>query len=148
MSKKSTEIKKENTKKMCIIVHSGTLDKAYPPFMLAAAAGASDMETHIFFTFWGMNLLRKGGFEAAKLPGIMRIGTGMMKSKMKKAGFPELPDLVKQTVEMGNTHLYACSATMELMGLKKEDLIPEVEKVLGAAAFIDISVDADITLFI
>ena len=79
---------------------------------------------------------------------MMRIGTGMMKGKMKKAGFPELPELVKQVMEMGETHLYACSSSMELMGLKKDDLIPEVEKVLGAAAFLDISIDADITLFI
>ncbi len=148
MSEQNKKARNEKTKKMCIIVHSGTLDKAYPPFMLAAAAGASDIETHLFFTFWGLNLLKKGGFESAKLPGIMSIGTGMMKNKMKKAGFPDLKELVKQTVEMGNTHIYACSATMELMGLKKEDLIPEVEKVLGAAAFIDMAVDADITLFI
>jgi peroxiredoxin family protein len=138
----------EKKKKMCIIVHGGTLDKAYPPFMLAAAAGAIDIETHMFFTFWGLNLLKKGGFESAKLPGMMRIGTGMMKGKMKKVGFPEITDLVKQVMEMGETHLYACSGTMELYGYKKEDLIPEVEKVLGAAAFIDIAADADITLFV
>ncbi|MHA1409257.1 MAG: DsrE/DsrF/DrsH-like family protein [Candidatus Odinarchaeia archaeon] len=135
-------------KKMSIIVHSGTFDKAFPPFMLAAAAGASDVETHMFFTFWGLNLLKKGGWEKAKLPGMMSIGTGMMKKKIKKAGIPSLPELVKQVMEMGETHIYACAATMEIMGIKKEDLIPEVEKVLGAAAFLDISLDADITLFI
>ena len=73
-------------KRMAIVVHSGTLDLAYPPLMLASAAGASDMEVDIFFTFWGLSLLKKNGFKRAKLPGIMRIGTPIMKRKIKKTG--------------------------------------------------------------
>ncbi|NHJ84616.1 MAG: pyridine nucleotide-disulfide oxidoreductase [Asgard group archaeon] len=136
------------TKKMAIVVHSGTLDKAYPPLMLASAAGASDMEVYLFFTFWGLSLLKKNGLNKAKLPGIMRIGTGMMKNKIKQVGIASLPDLLKMALETENIKLYACTATMELMNVKKEDLIPEVTGYMGAAGFLDIAADCDIQLFI
>lgn len=136
------------TKKMAIIAHSGTMDKLYPVLMLATAGGAMDVETHIFFTFWGLDSLKKGGLENAKLPGVMRLGTGMMKGRMKDAKVPTLPELLKMSKEMGNLKLYACSTTMELMKVKEEELIPEVDDIVGAAAFLDIALDADIQLFI
>ena len=136
------------TKKMAIIVHSGTMDKLYPVFMLASAGTAMDVETHLFFTFWGLNALKKGGLEGAKLPGVMRLGTGMMKDRVKKASVPTLPQLLKMCKEYGNVKLYACSTTMELMKVSKEELIPEVDDIVGAAVFLDIALDADIHLFI
>ena len=137
-----------DTKKMAIVVHSGTLDKAYPPLMLAAAAGASDMEVYLFFTFWGLDLLKKKGLKKAKLPGIMRFFTGMMKKKIKKVGIASLPDLLKASFETENLKIYACTATMDLMNVKKEDLIPEVTGYMGAAGFLDIASECDIQLFI
>jgi len=136
------------TKKMTIIAHSGTMDKLYPVLMLASAGGAMDVETHIFFTFWGLDAIKRGGMENAKLPGVMRLGTGMMKGRIKEAKVPPLPELLKMSKEMGNLKLYACSTTMELMKVKKEELIPEVDDIVGAAAFLDIALDADIHLFI
>ena len=136
------------TKKMAIIVHSGTLDKLYPVFMLASSAGAIDLETHLFFTFWGLEALKKNGLENAKLPGVMRLGTGMMKGKIKEIGVPSLPQLLEMTRSMGVTKIYACSTTMEIMGVKNEELIPEVDDIVGATAFLDIALDADIQLFI
>ena len=136
------------TKKMAIVVHSGTLDKAYPPLMLASAGGASDMEVDIFFTFWGLTLLKKNGLKKAKLPGIMRPFTGMMKRKIKKVGIASLPELLKLTLETENVRLYACTVTMELMNIKKEDLIPEVTGYIGAAGFLDIASECDVQLFI
>ncbi len=136
------------TKKMAIIAHSGTLDKLYPVLMLASAGAAMDVETHIFFTFWGLEALKKGGLENAKLPGMMRLGTGMMKDRMKKSKVPPLTEILKKSKEMGNLKIYACSTTMELMNIKKEDLIPEVDGIVGAATFLDIALDADIQLFI
>jgi peroxiredoxin family protein len=136
------------TKKMAIIVHSGTLDKLYPVFMLASSAGAIDLETHLFFTFWGLEALKKNGLENAKLPGLMRLGTGMMKGKIKDIGVPSLPQLLEMTRSMGVTKIYACSTTMEIMGVKNEELIPEVDDIVGATAFLDIALDADIQLFI
>jgi peroxiredoxin family protein len=136
------------TKKMAIIAHSGTMDKLYPVLMLASAGAAMDVETHIFFTFWGLEALKKGGLDNAKLPGLMRLGTGMMKGRIKDAKVPPLTELLKMSKEMGNLKLYACSTTMKLMKVKEEDLIPEVDAIVGAAAFLDIALDADIQLFI
>ena len=137
-----------DVKKMAIVVHSGTLDKAYPPLMLAAAAGASDMKIDLFFTFWGLLLLRKKGLKRAKLPGIMRLGTGMMRWRIKKVGIASMQELLEAAKDSGNLTIYACTATMDLMMVKKEHLIPEVDGFMGAAGFLDIAVDADIQLFV
>ena len=136
------------TKRMAIVVHSGTLDLAYPPLMLAAAAGASDMEVDMFFTFWGLNLLKKKGLKRAKLSGAWRLGTGMMKLMIKRTGMASLPEMLEAVIETGKVRLYACTATMDIMMVKKEQLIPEVTGFMGAAGFLDIAADADIQLFI
>jgi peroxiredoxin family protein len=138
----------EKVKRMALVVHSGTLDLAYPPLMLASAAGASDMEVDIFFTFWGLNLLKKKGFKRAKLPGMMRFMTPMMKWMIKRTGIASLPDLLKMTLETENVRLYACTATMDLMNVKEKQLIPEVEGFMGAAGFLDIAAECDIQMFI
>ncbi len=135
-------------KKMAIIVHSGSLDKLYPVFMLSSTGSAMDVETHLFFTFWGLNALKKGGLESAGLPGLMAVGTGMMKDKIKKAKVPTLTDLLAMCRKMGNVKIYACSTTMEIMDVKKEDLIPEVDSIVGAATFLNIALDSDVQLFI
>jgi peroxiredoxin family protein len=141
-----SEVKKP--KKMAIIVHSGSLDKLYPVFMLSSTGAAMDVETHLFFTFWGLNALKKGGLESAGLPGLMTIDTGMMKEKIKNAKVPSLTDLLKMCRQMGNVKIYACSTTMEMMGVKKEELIPEVDDIVGAASFLSIALDSDVQLFI
>jgi peroxiredoxin family protein len=135
-------------KKMAIIVHSGSLDKLYPVFMLSSTGAAMDVETHLFFTFWGLMALKKGGLESAGLPGLMTVGTGMMKGKIKDAKIPTLTGLLAMCRKMGNVKIYACSTTMEIMGVKKEDLIPEVDDIVGAATFLNIALDSDVQLFI
>ncbi len=135
-------------KKMAIIVHSGSLDKLYPVFMLSSTGAAMDVETHLFFTFWGLMALKKGGLESAGLPGVMSVGTGMMKGKIKDAKIPTLTELLNMCRKMGNVKIYACSTTMEIMGVKKEDLIPEVDNIVGAATFLNIALDSDVQLFI
>lgn len=138
----------EQKKTMAIIAHSGTMDKLFPVFMLASTAASLDTDVHIFFTFWGLSALKKGGLRKAKLPGLMSIGTGMMKGRMKKANVPSLEELLKLSKETGKVKLYACSTTMELMKVKKEDLIPEVDDIVGAATFTEIASKANINLFI
>lgn len=137
-----------DAKRMAIVVHSGTLDLAYPPLMLAAAAGASDMEVDIFFTFWGLNLLKKKGLKRAKLGGAWRLGTGMMKMMIKRTGMASLPDLLEAVMETGKVRLWACTATMDIMMVKKEQLIDGLEGYMGAAGFLDIAAECDIQLFI
>lgn len=138
----------ENRKKMAFVVHSGTLDKLYPVFMLASTGGAMDAEVHLFFTFWGLDAVKKGGLDKAKLPGIMSVGTGMMKGKIKNVGVPSLTELLAMCRETENVKIYACSTTMAMMDVKEEDLIPEVDEIVGAATFLDIAMDADVQMFI
>ena len=138
----------EKKKKMALIVHSGTLDKLIPVFILASTAPAMDAEAHLFFTFWGLNALKKGGLENAKLPGWMGLDTGMIKKRMEDIKAPTLQKLLQMCVESGNVKIYACSTTMALMNIQKEELIPEVDSILGAASFLDIALDADFSLFI
>ncbi len=134
--------------KHAYVVHSGTLDKLYPVFMLASTGGAMDAEVHLFFTFWGLDAVKKGGLDKAKLPGIMSIGTGMMKGKIKKVGVPSLPELLKMCRDTENVKIYACSTTMAMMDVKEEELIDEVDDIGGAATFLDLAMDADVQMFI
>ncbi|TRO51993.1 peroxiredoxin [Candidatus Bathyarchaeota archaeon] len=138
----------EKRKKIAFVVHSGSLDKLYPVLMLASTGGAMDAEVHLFFTFWGMDAIKKGGMDKAKLPGVMSVGTGMMKNKIKSVGIPTLSELLAMCRDTENVKLYACSTTMEMMDVKKEDLIPEVDEIVGAATFLDIAMDADVQMFI
>ncbi len=134
--------------KHAYVVHSGTLDKLYPVFMLASTGGAMDAEVHLFFTFWGLDAVKKGGLDKAKLPGIMSVGTGMMKGKIKNVGVPSLPELLKMCRDTGKVKIYACSTTMAMMDVKKEELIDEVDEIVGAATFLDLAMDADVQMFI
>ncbi len=153
-------------KKVCIIDSKGTLDMAYPPLMLAIGAADMGADVHVFFTFWGINLVLKNGAENLKIspvgrpempmpmpnflsvvPGMTPMATWMMKKQIKDSGIKSIPELIQMAHKAG-VHLYACSPTMGMMKLKKEDLIPEVEKVIGVAGFLDIATGADITLFI
>jgi len=134
--------------KHAYVVHSGTLDKLYPVFMLASTGGAMDAEVHLFFTFWGLDAVKKGGLNKAKLPGIMSVGTGMMKGKIKNVGVPSLPELLKMCRDTENVKIYACSTTMAMMDVKEEDLIDEVDEIVGAATFLDLAMDAQVQMFI
>ena len=134
--------------KHAYVVHSGTLDKLYPVFMLASTGGAMDAEVHLFFTFWGLDAIKKGGLDKSKLPGIMSLGTGMMKGKIKKVGVPSLTELLKMCRDTENVKIYACSTTMAMMDVKEEELIDEVDDIVGAATFLDLAMDANVQMFI
>lgn len=132
--------------KMAFIVGSDKFEKLMMSIILSRTGAAMDVETHIFFTFWGLNLLKNGGADKAKInmPPLMRnLGTWMIKRKLINAGFKKPSEMLKELVKTGKVHLHACSTTLELFGLKKEDLIPEVEDIVGAATFLDIAADAD-----
>lgn len=154
----------EDKKKILIICSKGTLDMAYPPFILATTAGAMGWETHLYFTFWGMDIITKGKSENLKmapvgnpsmplpnivgmLPGMTSMATSMMKDKMAKANMPTLQSLIEMAKEVG-VQFHACTPTMELSGVTKDDLIPEVDDLIGAATYLDLADGADVTLFV
>jgi peroxiredoxin family protein len=135
-------------RKLAIIVHSGTLDRLYCAFTLGSTATAMDMETHLYFTYWGLNMLVKGALEKAGLPATYKHMEEQLKKRLGEMKYPTPYELLKRMKASGLLKIYACSPTMEMFGIKKEDLIPEVDEIAGAAAFLDIASDADITLLI
>ena len=135
-------------KKLALIIHSGTVDKLLAAFTLGSTAAAMDIETHFYFTYWGLNMLKKGAMDQAGLPATYKQYEEMLKTKMKAMNYPTPYEMLKRMKSSGNVKIYACSPTMEMFGITKDDLIPEVDKIAGAAAFLDIAADADITLFI
>ena len=130
--------------KFCMVVSEGSFDKAMMPLIMGNTAASMGMEVHVFYTFFGLKLLKKG--VKPKLPGLWRIGTGMMIKKMMKLNVPGYEEMLKQAKELG-VNFYACSTSMSLMGVKQEDLI-DGTKVLGASKFLDLAADAKVTLFI
>jgi len=151
------------SKKLAIIAAHGTLDEAYPPLILATAALAMDMEAAIFFTFYGLEILKKGNADKLKvapianpampmpvpniigmLPGMTSLATGMMNSWMKKANVTKLGELLDMAKELG-VRLIACQMTMDVMGIKQEDLIDGIE-IGGAATFLNYASEDAITM--
>lgn len=130
--------------KFCMVVSEGSFDKAMMPLIMGNTAASMGMEVHVFYTFFGLKLLKKG--VKPKLPGLWRIGTGMMIKKMMKLKVPGYDEMIKQAKDLG-VNFYACSTSMSLMGVKQEDLI-DGTKVLGASKFLDLAADSKVTLFI
>ncbi|OGW13036.1 MAG: NADH dehydrogenase [Nitrospirae bacterium GWA2_42_11] len=150
---------------MALIASKGTLDMAYPPLILATTAAAMDIECSIFFTFYGLDIINKNKNKNLKvpslanpampiplpniigaLPGMTSMATMMMKSWMSKVNVPSITELLDISKETG-VKLIACQMTMDVMGIKKEDLIDGIE-VCGAAGFLEFAAEADITLFV
>ena len=149
-------------KKLLIVCSKGTLDMAFPPFMMATSAAALDWEVHLYFTFWGMDIITNAkslkispiGNPAmgipnilSVIPGMTSVATYMMEKKMKETGMPSIEHLIKMAKQAG-VIFHACSPTMKLSGVTKENLIPECNDIIGAATFIDMAGEADVTLFI
>ena len=134
----------ENAKRLVIVVSEDKFDKAMMSMMMANTAASMGMEVHVFHTFFGLNLLKKG--KRPKLGGMMSLFTGVFVGRMKAVGIENYPAQLAMAVDLG-VHIYACSTTMALMRITKEDMVDGV-KILGAAGFLDIAADGDISLFI
>ncbi len=149
--------------RIAIIAAHGSLDAAYPPLILATAAAAMEMDAAIFFTFYGLSILKKGKANRLKvapianpampisipnivgmLPGMTAMATAMMNGWMKKAHVAKLGELLDVAIESG-VRLIACQMTMDVMGIKKEDLITDIE-IGGAATFLEFASRSAITL--
>jgi peroxiredoxin family protein len=148
MVHKRVEIFMPKKKKLALIVHSGTIDRVLCAFILGSTAAAMDIETHLYFTFWGLNMLKKGALEKAGLPATYKQYEEMLKTKLKEMNYPTPYEMLKRMKASGNVTIYACSPTMKMFGVTKETLIPEVDQIAGAAVFLDIASDADITLLV
>jgi len=154
------------TKKMAIIATKGTLDMAYPPFILGSTAAALGYEVQIFFTFYGLQLLRRDLSDVkisplgnpampmpvpmpvlvAALPGMESMATMMMKQKMKKKGVAPLEEL-RALCQEADVKFIACQMTVDLFDFEKSDFIDGIE-FGGASTFLEFAGETDICLFV
>ena len=153
-------------KKMAIIASKGALDMAYPPLILATTAAALGYEVQVFFTFYGLQLLRKDlshikisplanpampmpvpmPVMVSMLPGMESMATMMMKQKIKKHGVASLEELRSLCLE-ADVKLIACQMTIDLFEFDKTEFIDGIDYG-GAATFLEFAGSADITLFV
>jgi len=136
--------------KATIIVHSGDMDKIYSALIVANGALAMGMEVSLYFTFWGLQRLKKGALEKGPLSKMNMLGLGkwMVKRRMKKAGVASLERLLQDFRELGGKIL-ACDMTMEVMGMKKEDLRDDlISEYCAVGTYIDEARESTVTLFI
>lgn len=134
----------EKPKKIAIVVSEGSFDKAMMPMMIANTGVSLGMEVHIFFTFFGLSLLKKDS--NPKLKGFYRLFTGMFRNRMKKLGIEDFRAQRDMAIQLG-VNLYACNTTMNMMQLTTDQMVDGI-KVLGAAAFLDIAADSEVQLFV
>ncbi len=180
LEEKLAELKAKRTPSMAVIATKGTLDWAYPPFILSSTAAALGWDVSVFFTFYALQLLRRDisdlklsplGNPAmpmkmpfgpewfkniswnipnavqAVIPGFESLASTLMKRTMHNKGVAGVEELRQACVESG-VKLIGCQMTVDLFGFKTEDFIPEVQEYCGAATFLQIARDADVSLFI
>ncbi len=152
-----------------LVVFSGELDKALAAFNIAIGAASMGMEVSMFFTFWGLNIIKRNE-GSIRSKGVMRrmlnfinrggskrlhlskfhmlgMGTWMMKRLMKDVNFPQLEELMAMAKEMG-VKFIACTTSMGIMGISKEAFIPEVDSFAGVATYLAEAREGRVNLFI
>jgi peroxiredoxin family protein len=136
--------------KLTIVVHSGDMDKIYSALIIATGALSMGIEASLYFTFWGLQRLQKGGLEKGPLSKMHMLGIGksMIKQRMNKANVSSLERLMQDFKELGGK-IIACDMTMEIMGIKKEDLREDLITECGAiGTYIQEARESTINLFI
>ncbi len=153
----------ETDRKLAIICSKGNLDMAYPGLILANAALGEGIETHLFFTFWGFEMITKKTMGHLKfspmgntathmpnslsgLPGMTAMATHMMKKTIAELDVPEVPEFLEQIHESGG-HLWACRMSADMNKLEEEDLYEGVEAIISASDFMELTGGAQL-LFI
>lgn len=159
----------EKKDSLTIVVFSGDLDKLLAAFIIATGAAASGKQVNIFFTFWGLKLLQqtkkkpkglhwiqkmfgfmvKPGTEKRSISKLNMAGMGsmMLKKLMKRSKIPSLKEMVDTAKTLG-VKFTACTTSMNVMGVTKESLIPEVDNIAGVASFLADAENSSVTLFI
>ena len=147
-------------RKLAIICSKGNLDMAYPGLILANAALGEGIETHLFFTFWGFEMINRKTMQHLKfspmgntathmpnalsgLPGMTAMATHMMKKQIAGLDVPEVPEFLEQIHDSGG-HLWACRMSADMMKLQEEDLYKGVEGIISASDFMELTEGAQI----
>ena len=141
--------------KVSIVVSKGSLEGVYPGLIMANGARMEGIEANLFFTFFGLDAIRKDKIAKIKvatvgnpamhmpsligmLPGMSAIATRMMKRQMEKLDIPPIPEFVELCADSG-VGIYACKASVEMFGLTEADFVPQVEKILTVGEFYELS---------
>ena len=137
--------------KVAIVVSKGSLEGIYPALIMANGARMDGIEADLFFTFFGLDAIRKDRFEKIKvatvgnpglhmpsllgvLPGFSALVTKMMQRQMEKIDIPPIPEFIELVADSG-AQLYACKATVDMFGLTMEDFVPQVEEIISVGEF-------------
>jgi peroxiredoxin family protein len=137
-------------KKATIILHSGGFDQIMSAYIVGNGFLSMGIPVNIFFTFWGLNALKKRGFQKAPLSRLNMLGLGraMILRRMKRHNVASIEELAQSYKELGGKTI-ACTMTMELMGISREDLREDLVTEYGTVGkYCYVSKDATITLFI
>jgi len=141
--------------KVSIVVSKGSLEGVYPGLIMANGARMEGIEANLFFTFFGLDAIRKDKVAKIKvatvgnpamhmasligiLPGMSALATRMMKKQMEKLDIPPIPEFVELCADSG-VGIYACKASVDMFGLTEADFVPQVEKVLTVGEFYELS---------
>jgi peroxiredoxin family protein len=150
-------------RKLAIICSKGNLDMVYPALVMANAALGEGVETHLFFTFWGLDIITRARMADLKftplgntathlpqglggLPGMTAMATHQMRKQIEELGVPDVPEFLEQIVASGG-HLWACRMSADLMHLNHEDFYEGVEAIISATDFVEKTENAQL-LFI
>ena len=158
----------EDNNKATFVVISGDMDKVFAAFIMATGAAAAGMDTTLFFTFWGLNAVKTGRIAnpdsfLGKMMAVMNrggvnrlnpskfsfggIGRVLFKKMMRDKNVASISDLREMAIDLG-VHLLACKMSMDVMGIARDDLIPEVENVVGVATLVKEASQSKIQMFI
>ena len=163
------KLQESKPEKVTIVLLSGEMDKAMAAFIIATGAAAMSMQVTMFFTFWGLNVIRKPGASSAakdflrKAFGVLNkggaetlplskfnfggMGTAMMKKVMKDNRMPGVPELIQTALDL-DVKLIACTTTLGLLGISKETLIDGVDQLAGVSTYLAEAKDGAVNLFI
>lgn len=154
--------------KCSIVVMSGDMDRVMGALIIATGAAAAGMETTMFFTFWGLNAIRKENVNSGqgflgKMMGLLNkggisrlnpskfsfggLGRVMFKKMMKEKNVTSLPELLELAVDL-DVKLIACKMSMDVMEISRDILIDDVSEIAGVATFVKEAADSEINLFI
>ena len=141
----------ETIEKVAIVISKGSLEGIYPGLIMANGARMEGIEADLFFTFFGLDAIRKDRYDMIKvatvgnpgmhlptlvgaIPGFSALATRMMKRQMEKIDIPPIPEFIELVGDSG-ARLYACKATVDMFGLTMEDFVPQVEEIISVGEF-------------
>jgi peroxiredoxin family protein len=150
----------QTIEKVSIVVSKGSLEGVYPGLIMANGARMEGIEANVFFTFFGLDAIRKDRFAKLKvatvgnpgmhmptlfgaLPGMSAFATWMMKRQIEKLDIPPVPEFIELIADSG-AGLYACKASVDMFGLTEDDFAPQVEKILTVGEFYELSAGGEI----